>query len=199
MKQIDTRGKLCPAPLILTKKALQQLLPGEEAEILTDNDTACSNLVGYLAELKITPQMRQEGAVHILRIVKPEEMADAPDATSFCATPTSGYVVVIKGETMGNGDDELGRILLRAFINSLREATRMPSSVVLYNAGVKLALEQTDTALTLRELEDRGVSILICGTCVDFYGVKERLSVGMISNMYKITLVLSEAGHIIYP
>lgn len=100
---------------------------------------------------------------------------------------------------MGNGDDELGRILLRAFINSLREATRMPSSVVLYNAGVKLALEQTDTALTLRELEDRGVSILICGTCVDFYGVKERLSVGMISNMYKITLVLSEAGHIIYP
>lgn len=199
MKQIDTKGKLCPAPLILAKKGLQEAQPGETVEILTDNDTACSNLLSYLSELGLTSEIKEEGAVRILRVVKPESLSAGPDTASYCAVPAGNYAVVIKSETMGDGDDELGRILLRAFINSLKDADKLPASIVLYNAGIHLALEGTDTAATLRELEDKGVTILACGTCMDFYGVKHRLSVGIISNMYKITKVLSEAGHVIYP
>lgn len=199
MKQIDTKGKLCPAPLIMTKQGLQQAQPGETVEIVTDNDTACSNLLNYLSELKLTPEIKQEGTIHILRVVKPVILSENREAASFCTTPPNNYAVVIKSEVMGGGDDELGRILLRAFINSLKEADKLPGSIILYNGGIRIALNGTDTARTLQELENRGVTILVCGTCIDFYDVKDCLAAGMISNIYKITKVLSEAGHVVYP
>lgn len=199
MKIIDTRGHLCPAPLIMAKKGIQESAPGEDIEILTDNDTACQNLESYLTELKLSPQVRTEGEVHIFSIVAPESVADAPKAEYFCAVPASDYVVAIKSDAMGIGDDELGHLLMRAFINSLNAADKLPTAILLYNSGVKVALKDTDTALSLQELEEKGVAINACGTCVEYYGVKESLAVGMISNMYTITKYLSEAGHVVYP
>ncbi|MEG1544095.1 MAG: sulfurtransferase-like selenium metabolism protein YedF [Tannerellaceae bacterium] len=199
MKLIDTLGMLCPAPLICTKKGLQEAASGETIEIRTDNETACSNLLNYLAELKLTPEISREGNVQILRLVKPETIEEAVNPASFCSTPAGDYVVAIRGDVMGAGEEALGRILLRAFINSLKEVDRLPSAIILYNSGVKVALQCTDTAVSLQELEERGVSIIACGTCVDYYELKEQMAVGMISNMYKITKLLSEAGHVIYP
>ena len=199
MKQIDTRGQLCPAPLILAKKGIEQAVAGEEIEILTDNDTALCNLKDYLAELKLIPQQRSEGNVHVLTVTKPEVLSESPAAETFCHTPASNYVVVIKSDTMGEGETELGQILLRAFINSLKEADKLPSAILLYNKGVKVALKGTDTALSLQALEEKGIVIIACGTCLDYYEVKDKLAVGMISNMYTLTRYMSEAGHIVYP
>ena len=100
---------------------------------------------------------------------------------------------------MGEGEAELGQILLRAFINSLKEADKLPSAILLYNNGVKVALKGTDTALSLQALEEKGIVIIACGTCLDYYEVKDKLAVGMISNMYTLTRYMSEAGHIVYP
>lgn len=199
MKTIDTRGHLCPAPLIMAKKGISEATSGEEIEILTDNDTACQNLENYLTELKLNPQIRTEGDVHIFSITTPESVASSPSPESFCATPANDYVVAIKSDTMGIGDDDLGHLLMRAFINSLNAADKLPTAILLYNSGVKVALRDTDTALSLQELEDKGVAIIACGTCVEYFGVKESLAVGMISNMYTITKYLSEAGHVVYP
>lgn len=199
MKQIDTRGQLCPAPLIMAKKGIGEAASGEEIEILTDNDTALCNLKNYLTELKLTPQIRKEGEVHILTVTKSEIPAESAAAESFCKTPDADYIVVIKSDTMGVGEVELGHILLRAFVNSLIEADKLPKAILLYNNGVKVALKGTDTALSLQALEEKGVAIIACGTCVDYYGVKEQLTVGMISNMYTLTRYMSEAGHIVYP
>jgi len=88
---------------------------------------------------------------------------------------------------------------MRAFVNSLKEADKLPTAILLYNSGVKIALKGTDTALSLQELEDKGIAIIACGTCIEYYGIKESLAVGMISNMYTITRYLSEAGHVVYP
>lgn len=201
MITIDTKGKLCPAPLIMVKKELKQAAPGETIAIVTDNDTACSNLIGYLAEMQLTPEIVRSEGFTTLTIVTPEQIGELATAECNIAAPSHGadYAVVVKSLTMGDGDPELGRMLLRAFINSLTEADRLPSTIVLYNDGVRIALEGSDTAATLQELEQRGVSVLVCGTCVDFYGLKQSIAVGMISNMYKITKVLSSVGHVIYP
>jgi len=199
MKTIDTKGQLCPAPLILAKKGIQEATAGEEIEILTDNDTAFQNLKSYLTELKITPQISEEGKVHILTVIRPETLTSTLSEESFCPTPGSNYVVAIKSDAMGIGDDDLGHILMRAFINSLKEADKLPTAILLYNSGVKIALKGTDTALSLQELEEKGTAIIACGTCVEYYEIKESLAVGMISNMYTITKYMSEAGHVVYP
>ena len=183
----------------LAKKGIEEAIAGEIIEILTDNDTALCNLQNYLAELKLTPQLRSEGAVHTLTLVKPGRLPDTSGAERFCTTPGKDYIVVIKSDVMGQGDSQLGQILLRAFVNSLKEAALLPKAILLYNSGIKIALTGTDTAASLQELEEKGVAIIACGTCVDYYEVKNQLAVGMISNMFTLTRYMSEAGHIVYP
>jgi len=200
MKTIDTKGQLCPAPLILAKKGIQESAAGETIDILTDNDTAFHNLQNYLTELKLTPQIRKEGEVHILRVIKPEILSDFPSAESFCIAPVAtNYVVVIKSEFMGIGVDELGQFLMQAFINSLIEAEKLPAAILLYNSGVKVAVKGTETALSLQELEDKGIPIYACGKCLEYYNIKYLMAVGMVSNMYTITKYMTEASHVIYP
>lgn len=198
MKTIDTCGQLCPAPLILTKRGLTEAAEGEDILVLTDNETALGNLRAYLKELHIQPAYSREGNCHRLSFAKPAADTETVDAARFCS-PGNDYAVVLKGETMGSGDPALGTLLMKAFLNALPEAERLPSTVLLYNAGVRLALEGADTAAALRKLEDLGVTVMSCGTCLDYYGVKDRLAVGTVGNMYKITEVLSGAGHVVYP
>ncbi len=200
MKQINTSGKLCPAPLILTKKGILDANAGEEIEIIVDNETAFTNLISYLEELKITATHTVQAGIFTLKITKPAEVDETVDEVAYCSTSkASDYVVAIKSDKMGSGDDALGTILLRAFINALQEVETLPTTIILYNSGVNIALKGCDTAESLKVLEDRGVTILSCGACLDFYEVKEQLAVGLISNMFKITSVLSKAGHVVYP
>lgn len=200
MKTIDTKGQLCPAPLILAKKGIQEAADGEEIEIHTDNETSLHNLKNYLKELKLTPTITKKGNVHILTVVKSETLSDFPSPESFCAAPTSSnFVVVIKSEFMGTGDDKLGHFLMEAFLDSLNESDKLPSAILLYNSGVKIALNETVTARSLQELENIGIPIYACGKCLEYYNIKDLIAVGMVSNMFTITKHMTEAGHIIYP
>lgn len=202
MKIIDTTGKLCPEPLIMAKKGIQEASVGEAIEIITDNDTACANLSSYLTELKLTVELISQTGKHVFALTKPDELGSLPDAEAFCtpvSAPSRDYVVAVKSENMGMGDDALGKILMRAFVNSLIAADRLPSAILLYNSGVKLAVRGTDTADSLAQLEEKGIAIFACGTCVDFYDIKDQLAAGMISNMYTMTKYLTETGHVVYP
>lgn len=197
MIHVDTSGQLCPTPLILTKRALDGATAGDLFEVVADNETSCTNLTSYLRELKIDFTSETVGTKTTLRFTKSDVPLSDAVSTAFCST-SSSYVVVVQGEMMGRGSDELGKILMRAFINSLKEAERLPTTVVLYNAGVKLAIAGTDTAQSLAELEEWGVGVIACGTCVDYFDLKSQLAVGAIGNMFTITKILSEAGHILY-
>jgi len=202
MITIDTCGNLCPKPLIMTKKALDQLKSGEAFEVLTDNDTSHQNLMSYLEALKANPVSEKSGNIWTIKASKPSEMSAAIAVEDYCETPAKrqgNYVVVIKNQVMGFGDDDLGKLLIRGFINSLKEQDKLPSHIILYNAGVLLTVDGTDTAQSLKELNDNGVAVIVCGTCVDFYQIKEKLGVGTISNMYHITTILTSTEKIIYP
>lgn len=207
MKTIDTRGELCPTPLIMTKKAISGAALGEQFEILSDNDTAHCNLMSYLEELGIVATCSQHQGIFRITFATGSTTpiaADNSGVAQFCVpsiatTQKKGYAMVFSSNVMGRGDDALGEILMRACINSLGELDQLPGVIIMYNSGVKLAIAGSDTAASLLALHKRSVEIIVCGTCVDFYGLKDKIVVGTISNMYKINTVLSEATKIVYP
>ena len=108
-------------------------------------------------------------------------------------------MVVISSDAMGRGDDQLGKLLIRAFIHTLTELEEKPDVIGLYNSGVLLSKEGSECVEDFRALEKNGVKILICGTCVNHFGIKGQISVGTISNMYVIAETLLSAGRIVYP
>lgn len=110
-----------------------------------------------------------------------------------------GYAVVIDGDSMGRGDEQLGHILIKGFLYAIRGVERLPDTVIMYNSGAKLALEGSEALEDLRVLENAGVEIITCGTCLDFYNAKDRLAVGKVTNMYTICQKLSECSKIIKP
>ena len=100
---------------------------------------------------------------------------------------------------MGAGPAELGQILVQGCINTIKEVAPAPTALVFYNSGVKLTVDTSPVLQSLRELESSGVKILVCGTCANYFQIKDQVGVGIISNMYAILEALSQAGHVIYP
>lgn len=200
MKTIDTRGLLCPKPLILLKEALQDLDPGEELCVETDNDTSLKNLLSYLKDQGVEPEVSSAGSVYTLLFNIPEMDLSLSNPSAYCSSDLPrDYVVCIKGEHMGEGDPELGKLLMETFVDNLKLQDQLPSHVVMYNGGVKLAMKSSPVCTSLVELEELGTRIMLCGTCVDHYGIQFDLGVGMISNMVVLTETLAAAGHVVIP
>ena len=200
MKTLDTKGLKCPQPLIMLKEALRDLKKGEEISVETDNDTSLKNLLSYLKDQGVEPKVSSSGNVHTLVALKPEKDLAESNPAIYCTTdlPIS-YVVCIKGELMGDGDPELGKLLMETFVDNLKLQEQLPTHVVLYNGGVKLAMKESPICNSLTELEELGTRIMLCGTCIDHYGLQFDIGVGMISNMVVITETLAEAGHVVTP
>jgi len=200
MKTLDTKGLKCPQPLIMLKEALLDLKSGEKIRVETDNDTSLKNLLSYLKDQGVEPEVSSAGTVHTLVAPKPDQDIASSNAAIYCTTdlPIS-YVVCIKGELMGDGDPELGRLLMETFMDNLKLQEQLPSHVVLYNGGVKLAMKDSPVCNSLTELEELGTRIMLCGTCIDHYGLQFDIGVGMISNMVVITETLAAAGHVVTP
>ncbi len=201
MKTIDTKGLKCPQPLIMLKEGLLGLEAGEALKVETDNDTSLKNLVAYLRDQGVEPEVTSSGKVHTLVTTVPEAELEGSDAAAYCSADDSGrdYAVCIKSELMGEGDPELGRILMETFVESLKLQDQLPTHVILYNGGVKLAMKQSPVCAALSELEELGTRVMLCGTCIDHYGLQMDIGVGMISNMVVITETLALAGHVVTP
>lgn len=125
----------------------------------------------------------------------------AESAVPAC-TPDSkkhGLVAVLSANTMGNGEEQLGKILMKSFIFALTKQDQLPEIILCYNSGASLTCEDSDSLEDLKSLEAEGVKILTCGTCLDFYGLKEKLAVGGITNMYEIVEIMESAGTIVRP
>lgn len=200
MQTVDGKGLLCPQPLILTRKALKACQPGETLSIECDNRTAYQNIMTFLKDQSLSPKGVEEGALFTIEVVnlpKKEAETDQHPAESCPVNPA--YVVVVGSDRMGEGDPELGAILMKGFLNALNEQPLLPTHLLFYNAGVKLATKDSGVTASLRTLEESGVEILVCGTCVDFYGIRENLGVGKISNMFTITETMARTGHVVKP
>lgn len=201
MITVNAMGDNCPIPVIKTKKAMQALTGPETIEVLVDNEIAVQNVTKMAAsaggqvssekvgdaEFKVTIQM--EGAP---KAEAQEEEICMPDARS-------NTVVVISSDRMGSGNDELGKVLIKGFIFAVTQLDTLPKTMLFYNGGATLTTEGSDSLADLKSLEAQGVEIMTCGTCLDYYGLKEKLAVGSVTNMYSIVETMAKAGKIIKP
>lgn len=200
MKTVDARGQACPKPLIAAKKALAEMPAGETLTILIDNPTSRQNVERFLRDNGMSPRWTEENGVFTLTVAKPAGELAKPDAESYCRTDSrAGHVIVFASNRMGDGSDELGELLIKSLINIIAETSPLPSHIVFYNSGIFLAVEGSTLIDSLRELEKKGVRLLVCGTCLQYYGRTDSLRVGTISNMYEILQTMTDAGHVVKP
>jgi len=198
---VDARGELCPKPLIMTKKVLTAVAPGEHLTILIDNETSMQNVTRFLKDNHASVTQTLENGLYTLFATKGESPTlTAPEAEEYCTVPSGkSHAICIKNQYMGDGDPELGKILLKAFINTISSTSSLPQAIIFYNSGVYLTTETSPVIDTLKGLEKKGITILVCGTCVDFYDIKDQVKVGIISNMYDISEALVKASSVVYP
>jgi selenium metabolism protein YedF len=201
MKTVDARGMACPMPLILTKKALNGLGAGDTLLVLVDNETSKQNVERFCSDNGVDVAAARDGAVFTLTLVKRRGEKISADEKAYCAPDKQRkpHVIAFRGDTMGSGPEELGAILMKAFVNTIKETEPLPSHLVFYNTGVRLVVQGSPLVEPLAELEKKGITILACGTCLDYFGLKAKLAVGMVSNMYSILETLSNAGSVVTP
>jgi len=201
MKTVDSQGLRCPQPLIMLKEALQEISVGESLSIITDNETSLKNLITFLKDQGAEAKVTTSGKVHTIITIRPDSNLTDTEPELYCESclPINTYVVCIQNNLMGSGDPELGKVLMESFLENLKLQENLPTHVVLLNAGVKLAMKQSPVCSALSELEELGTRIMLCGTCIDHYGLQYDIAVGMISNMVVITETLAATGHVIYP
>lgn len=197
MKEINAKGLACPQPLILTKKAVESSYE-KDFLVIVDNDTAVKNLEKFAKssnlDFKFDKKSDQEFNVYVSK----SNNTEIKEPTQFCSVDNSdNTVIAISKDFMGNGSEELGKLLIKGFIYTSSEYDKLPKTIVFFNSGVKLTTEGSPCLDDLEKLQDNGVEIISCGTCLDYYGLKEKLKVGEISNMYTIYETLFNAGKVI--
>ena len=191
MIKVNAIGEVCPKPVIMTKKALKEIESGV-VEVSVDNQTSKENVEKMAKEMGHTFETKEEGNVFVITITKAGEKQEK-------SSKEENIVISIGSDKMGEGEDELGKILIKGFIYALTEAETLPKTVLLYNKGVLLASTFEDTVKDLKVLEERGVEILSCGTCANFYHVQDQIKVGTLTNMYTILERQMKAAKVIKP
>lgn len=204
MQIIDTTGQQCPAPLIATKRALKDANTGDSFQIITDNPTAFNNIARFLKDNNTRFSSEESNGIWKLTITKTnsEIVAANPEPYSTDEVPhfsRGDFLIAFSSDKMGDGDEELGHLLMNNFIMAIKDLDVLPRKMVFYNKGVTLGAVGSPVADQLKEIEKMGVTLLFCATCVDFYSLNEKIKIGTLSNMFEIAQVMSSATNIIKP
>jgi selenium metabolism protein YedF len=184
---------------MMAKKALEGMSAGERLLVKINNETARDNLMRFLRDHGMTPGLSAEGGVFTIEVEKAGNAPPLDDTEAYCAPEgtKAGPVIVLNHNGMGSGSEELGRVLLQACVFTLKDISPLPSVILCYNAGVLVAAEGAPTVPALTDLVSRDVTLLLCGTCVDYYELKDKIAVGTISNMYEILQRVSTSERVI--
>lgn len=188
-KEVDARGLNCPQPVILTKKALEEIKEGQVTTIV-NSEIAKENVKKLAQSMTCDVSIEKVGGDYYINIFKEKALKDIDLKEPV---DKSGLVVLIGSDTLGTGDRTLGQILIKGYIKTLAEVCPLPETIIFVNSGVNLTVEGSEAIDSLKELEELGVEILSCGTCLDYYNLKDRLAVGQVSNMYSIVEKLNNA------
>ncbi|GFN36171.1 sulfurtransferase-like selenium metabolism protein YedF [Tepidimicrobium xylanilyticum] len=181
--KVDARGHECPKPVIMTKKELDKITEGVvttivDNEVAKDNVSKLAKNAGY--EYRVDKIGENEYHIHITKGQVSE------DANVCTPNVFKDLTIAFSSNVMGKGSEELGKILMKSFVYTMTEATPYPATLVFFNSGVYLTCEGSEVLDDLKKLEAEGVEIISCGTCLDYYKLKDKLRVGEISNMYTI-------------
>lgn len=199
---VDARGQACPQPVIMAKQALAD---HNRIVVYVDNDAARENVrrLGAKMGCEVTIDRQPGGVfhVHLSRSGEhPRPKGEEAATGAVCGIESGkGYIVVLSGETMGKGNDELGAVLIKAFIHTLLQMEKLPERMLFYNTGVKLAVQGSPVLEDLKQLSEAGVEVLVCGTCLNFFGLNSTLAVGSVTNMFEIATGMASAPRILTP
>lgn len=193
MKQLDCRGLACPKP-VLEAKSFIEANPSEMFEVLVDNPVSSQNVTRFLSSQHWTTTVTEQAGTFLITAAPPtcelvfNEEKSAAD---------SRILVFIPSDRLGSGDDELGKKLMKSFISTLKEMGKELWRILLVNGGVKLTVSESPCLEDLKALEAAGVSILVCGTCLQHFGLVEQKKVGETTNMLDIVTSLQMASKVI--
>lgn len=200
---VDARGEQCPIPVVKATKAIAGMSAPGVAEVRVDNETAVQNLLrmaagkGYAAK---SEKLSDKDFLVTIDVDRLDGAAAGEPETAACIPDLRGNTVVAVGTaTMGVGSDELGATLMKGFLYALSQQDELPRTILFYNGGAKLTTEGSASVEDLKTMEAQGVEILTCGTCLDYYGVKDKLLVGGVTNMYAIVEKLTKAAKVVKP
>ena len=200
---VNALGEACPRPVVKAVRAREQMGEAGVLEVHVDNETAVQNLSRMAAGRNLPAQTRKEAEKHyVVRITVADPKAAAAPLTEppmACAPAAGGFVAAVDTAVMGRGDDTLGKTLMKGFLYAVSQLPQPPETMLFYNGGAFLTTEGSESLEDLRRLEEKGTEILTCGTCLNHYGLTEKLAVGKVTNMYEIVEKLAGAARVIKP
>jgi selenium metabolism protein YedF len=204
MRIVDTKGQPCPGPLIAARRALKEVAVAESFMVITDNQTSFDNLARFLKDNKTGFSVEVGDGEWTLTITKSAGEVSQTRAEDYCTTNVphfskGNFIVVFTSDKMGDGDDELGHLLIANFIKAIKDLDVLPGKIVFYNKGVTLGSNDSPVVDHLKELESMGIEMLFCATCVKYYSLEEKIGLGTLSNMFVIAQTMASAGNIVKP
>lgn len=197
-KVIDCKKMSCPLPVVNTKKYFDNIDAGE-ATVIVDNEIARNNIMKLAVKQKFTCEMSKSGSDYKIKLIKRKEQGKdlVEDLVEEKVSLNSEkYGIVIGSNTMGSGDDDLGKILMKSYLFALSEAEIIPTHLIFLNSGVCLTEKDSNTIKSINKLKERGVDIVVCGTCIEFYNIQDNIGVGEVSNMYSIVEIINECDKV---
>lgn len=205
--RINCCGLTCPQPVIATKEALEA--GNRLLEVMVDNEAAKDNVARFAQERNCTITAvnisgPENGCwtliVKAKRVCRRKQAAlENYSCTSAASTRTGGLVYVISSASMGQGSADLGWALLQTYVQTIHKVEPLPEKILLYNEGVRLVAEESGALQALKKLQEQGVEILACGTCLNFYELTSALKVGKIADMYAIMSTVNQAAQVVSP
>ncbi|MBN1333241.1 MAG: sulfurtransferase-like selenium metabolism protein YedF [Synergistales bacterium] len=195
MKKIDARGKTCPQPVMMTKAAVTDQV--RDIQVFVDNAIAMKNVCRLLEKMGFSFSTSGNENELVIEGHRDSVAQDHEEQYSKVEKGLQDVAVFISRAIIGGDDSQLGEVLMKSFLGTLSQMEAPPRTVALMNEGIRLALKGTSSCEHLQELEEKGVQILVCGTCSNHFGLTDQVNVGVISNMFDITEALMEASKIL--
>jgi len=194
MNRIDATRKACPMPVIMAKKEAEKKTP--EFSVLVDNKTAVENLKRFAGSIGYSADIKEEGDVFEV-VMKQIDNAENPSENYGVSTPGKSWAVFLGHDSIGEGDRILGVSLMKMCLYTLSQSDDLPTYILFMNGGVRIPTEQEQAIVHLKDMEARGTKLLVCGTCLNFFGLENSLNVGIVSNMYDITSAMTTVDKVV--
>lgn len=188
MVKVNAMGKLCPEPVIMTKAEIEK--GAAELEVLVDNDIAVSNVTRLLEGRNYTVEVSRSGNERKLTAKKAEGESKAAPSKHEKLT-----AILVAHDVLGGNDKELGEVLMKAFLGCISKLSHRPAVIAFMNEGVKLVLKDSSSCEYIKELENAGTKILVCGTCTTHFDITDKIGAGTISNMFEIMEMITGADN----
>ncbi len=203
METLDCKGLNCPEPVLRTKTYLEQN-KGESFSVVVDNDASRENVLRFAKSQACAVSVAQDGGnsfvITLIPGSTPTSSKSFRKEDYLCEVPEGGNLIyVISSDSMGRGSEELGWALLQTYVTTIEQVAPLPSHILLYNGGVKLAATSSKGLEALQKLEEKGVAVWSCGTCLEFFHLEKKRKVGSLTNMYDIMNTMATAAKVVSP